>query len=118
MKSKKYTYKLILIFSLLSVISFYSFDQQQNAKPELDVSFPPLVKKELAKKLEKYKKTIIEKCRKKAFEAAESYIDSLVAEELKFQSSDTLKFPAKPIRPNLQKPIILNDSTVITPIIK
>ncbi len=101
------------------MISFYSFDQRDEEEVVFSEDLiPPLVQKELEKKIKKYQQTIIGKCRTKAMVAAESYIDSLVAEELKFQASDTLKFPAKPIRPDLKEPIILNDSTAIAPIIK
>jgi hypothetical protein len=78
----------------------------------------PLVQKYLDEKLERYKQTILAKCKEKAYAAAEIFIDSLVAEEIKLQASDTLKFPAKPIRPVLNAPIILNDSTTISPVIK
>lgn len=120
MKSKKITYLFLLIFSIFGVVSFYAFDQKQKdtSEPPPEDLIPPLVQKELDKKLHNYTKTILDKCRQKAIEDAEYYIDSLVAEELKLLAGDTLKFPAKPVRPNLREPIILNDSTAIAPILK
>jgi len=119
MKHYRYTYFVIFALLILAVGSLLSFDQKQDKEAVVsDFEIPPLVQKELTARLEKYKQTIIDKCMKEAIEDAEFYIDSLVAEELKFQARDTLKFPAKPRRPQLREPIILNDSTEIAPIIK
>ncbi|MEM9545240.1 MAG: hypothetical protein AAGA77_04670 [Bacteroidota bacterium] len=119
MKRFKVTYVVCSVILLLGSVILISFDQKEDEGPEIEeFVIPLLVKKELKIKLEKYKQTIIDKCKTKAIEEAEFYIDSLVAEELKFQASDTLKFPAKPVRPNLSEPIILNDSMEIGPISK
>ncbi len=118
MKQSPYTYYLLLIASVFCIVSFFSFDQKKEEPEELiQDEIPPLVQKELDQKLEVYKQIILDKCRTKAIQDAEFYIDSLVAEELKFQTGDTLKFPAKPKRPDLREPIILNDTTAISPII-
>ena len=119
MKIRVITYIVFFFVAIFSIGSFYAFDQKEDEVSEvLEEPIPPLVQKELALKIKKYQGTILAKCRKKALEAAESYIDSLVSEELKLQANDTIKFPAKPIRPILQEQIILNDSTAIAPIIK
>ena len=122
MKSKWFTYYFCLIIIGVSTLSFYSFDQKSDStevpQKESSMLLPPLVQKALDEKLTRYKNTILKKCKEKAYKAAEAYIDSLVAEELKIQSSDTIKFPAKPIRPTLGGPIKLNDSTAIAPILK
>lgn len=121
MKFNLLTYCILLILALIGVSSFYGFDQKQISDPIEETDeylITPLIQMELDKKLNKYKQTILDRCREKALAAAELYIDSLVSEEIKFQSSDTLKFPSKPIRPILRDPIILNDSTAITPIIQ
>ena len=123
MKSRVKTHIVVLISAIICLCALYSFDQIEDDKveeriEELEEILPPLVQKHLDEKIERYKKTILKKCKEKAYEAAEIYIDSLVAEELKLMASDTLKFPAKPIRPELREPIILNDSTFISPIIK
>ena len=119
MKSKKYTYLLTIIISIVCIVSFFSFDQKQDLEvASIENQIPPLVQKELDIKIKKYQQIILDKCRKKALEEAEFYIDSLVAEVINFQASDTLKFPAQPTRPDLREPIILNDSTSISPIIK
>lgn len=114
-------YKLIirLMIVFIGLATLLAFDQVKNEKiePPQDL-IPPLVQKELDRKLKTYKKNILDKCYKTAMEAAELYIDSLVAEEIKIQASDTLRFPAKPVRPDLRESIILNDSTEIVPIIK
>ena len=123
MKSSVNTYFTVFILTLVCLVSFYAFDQKEEEENSENVELfeeeiSPLVQKNLDEKLERYKNTILDRCRVKAFEAAEIYIDSLVSEELKLQASDTLRFPAKPTRPILKSPIILNDSTFITPIIK
>lgn len=119
MKSRHFTYFIVLTISIFCVANFYAFDQKEDANTEdPDFHIPPLVQKELDLKIQKYQQTILDRCRMKALDAAESYVDSLVAEELKLLAGDTLKFPAKPTRPNLREPIILNDSTAISPIIK
>ena len=119
MKLLRFKYHILSIVSFLIVFSLLAFDQKEEEifEEETD-NIPILVQKELDRRLEKYKQTILDKCRTKAIEDAEFYIDSLVAEELKLQTSDTIKFPAKPIRPELKGPIILNDSTPISPIIE
>jgi len=120
MKRLQNTYVLFLMFLFVGIVSFYSFDQRDDEERTVisDEPIPVLVQKELDKKLQRYQQIILDKCRTKAIEDAELYIDSLVAEELKFQASDTLKFPAKPRRPIMRDPIILNDTTAIAPIIK
>jgi len=82
---------------------------------EVDIS--PLVQEALDAKIEKFQKTILDKCMQKALEDAEIFIDSLVAEELQIQLGDTIAFPTKPVRPKLNSPIVLDDSTAIKPII-
>jgi len=119
MKNKIHTYILYILIAFICIGSFYAFDQKEDeVVVASEVLIPPLVQKHLELKLKKYQKTILDKCRTRALEDAESYIDSLVSEELKLQSGNTLRFPAKPIRPELREPIILNDSTLIAPIIK
>jgi hypothetical protein len=126
MKRKINTYFVILITALVFLVTLFAFDQKEDETfmlkaeevEELEEVISPLVQKFLYEKLERYQKTILNKCKEKAYEAAEVYIDSLVAEELKLLASDTLKFPAKPTRPELREPIILNDSTIVSPIIK
>lgn len=118
MRGKMYAYFLVSMI-IVSLAGIYGFDQKEEAAIEvIEEVIPPLVQKALDEKLQKYQKTILDKCRERAYEAAEIYIDSLVAEELKLLAGDTLKFPSKPTRPELRAPIILNDSTAISPIIK
>lgn len=104
---------------MVCIASLFSFEQKQDEDEEpTSIEIPPLVQKELDRKIKKYKNIILDKCRTKALEAAELYIDSLVAEVVDIQTNDTLRFPAQPVRPDLRDPIILNDSTAISPIIK
>lgn len=119
MKKNRYTYSLVITMALLGLLHIAASNQNdgEEIQQATDLPIPPLVQKELDAKLQKYQKTILDKCRNKAVKAAETYIDSLVAAELKFQTRDTLKFPAQPKRPDLREPIILNDSTAITPIL-
>lgn len=117
MKSKIISYISLVSVGILLVlvVSAFSIDQAID-EPQEDV-ISPLVQKAIDAKLAKYRQTIKKKCRKRAIEAAEIYVDSLVAEELKFQAGDTMFFPSKPMRPGLPEKIILNDSTGIKPII-
>ena len=98
---KKYlTYYIYVFVVIFCIASIYAFDQRDPDKNYItDETFPPLVQQKLNEKLDRYTKTILGKCRERALEAAELYIDSLVAEELKLLASDTLNFPAKPVRP-------------------
>lgn len=115
------TYNLLLAaLCVLSITILYSFSQSAKVKVgnESVISIPPLVQQKLQEKLDKFKRTILEKCKREAIEEAEIFVDSLVSEELMIQARDTIFFPAKPIRPRLPKKIILNDSTTIDPIIK
>ena len=127
-RSRYKTYRSLVQFLivLLGIVSFLAFDQVKNKVQEKDSItqtkpenlIPPLVQKELDRKIKKYKETILDKCYKKAMEAAEVHIDSLVSEMINFQARDTFKFPAKPVRPDLREPIRLNDSTKIEPIVR
>jgi len=123
MESRKSTYRSILIASiLLSVISLcaFSFSQIDDQKEVVEVvkkKTPDLVQKEVERKLEKFKLSIIKRCTENAIKNAEIFIDSLVADELELQRNDTIAFPAKPTRPVQPGKIILNDSTGISPIL-
>lgn len=100
-------------------IGLFAFTQEEkNTVVEDNIAVPRLVQKELDRKISKFKVTILERCTKEAIDAAELFIDSLIAEEFKFQAGDTLSFPSKPVKPTLPNPIILNDTTGIEPIIK
>ena len=115
----KRTYKLICgVLCVLSITILFAFSISDKTTPDFQevIPIPPLVQQKLTEKLDKFKRTILEKCKREAIEEAEIYVDSLVSEELKLQASDTLSFPAKPVRPGLPEKIILNDSTVIDPI--
>lgn len=117
--SIKRTYKIVLgVLCILSILLSFSFAKSDTiAKNIQEVNaIPPLVQQKLKEKLDKFKNTILEKCKLETIEAAEIFVDSLVSEQLKLQVNDPISFPAKPVRPELLKKIILNDSTVIDPI--
>jgi len=121
MTIKDYRYLVFAVLIFAGLFSAFAFDQGEDDEVDVlpeeeEFVIPPLVQKELDRKIQKYMKTILDKCRDEAIEEAEFYIDSLVAEEIKLQAGDTLRFPAKPPRPYLGAPIILNDSTEIAPI--
>lgn len=110
------------IFSICILVLFfiYSFAQADDVKP---VSKPAnktssLVERKIQEKLEKFEKTILDRCRQEAIDDAEIFVDSLVSEEIKLHGGDTLYFPSKPTRPGLPEKITLNDSTAIIPILK
>ncbi|MFT6337058.1 MAG: hypothetical protein ACI86M_001924 [Saprospiraceae bacterium] len=113
------TNKIVLsVFCVVSMTILFSFSQSENTESDSQEvnSIPPLVQQNLKEKLEKFKNTILRKCKREAIEAAEIFVDSLVSVELKLQANDTIFFPAKPVRPMLPEKIILNDSTDIDPI--
>jgi hypothetical protein len=115
----KRTYKIVIgVLCILSMTIMFSFSQSEKTETETPIinSIPPLVQQNLKVKLDKFKKTILDKCKREAIEEAEIFVDSLVSVELKLQSGDTISFPAKPVRPELPEKIILNDSTLIDPI--
>ena len=121
MWSRNRTYKLVIgVFCVLCITVLYSFSQLEKivADDQEINSINPLVQQKLKEKLDKFKNSILDKCKREAIEEAEKFVDSLVSEELKILSGDTMYFPAKPVRPGLPKKIILNDSTAIDPIIK
>jgi len=109
-----YHKRLFLVLSLVVGLSTFSFKTETKE----DREYPILVQKALDKKLAKYKSNILKRCYEKAAKEAEAFVDSIVAEEVKLLSADTLLFPSKPVRPELKEKIILNDSTGITPILK
>ncbi|MFT4533699.1 MAG: hypothetical protein ACI9P5_001050 [Saprospiraceae bacterium] len=115
------TYKLLLAaLGVLCMTFLFSFSQSDEVKVrnDSDSAISPLVQQKLQEKLDKFKKTILEKCKREAIQEAEIFVDSLVSEELMLQENNKTSFPAKPIRPGLPHKIILNDSTKIDPIIK
>ncbi len=119
MFDKKRTYKSVIgVLCIISMIILFSFSQGDKTEPESQKinSIPPLVQQNLTAKLDKFKRTILDKCKREAIEEAEIFVDSLVSVELSLLSSDTISFPAKPVRPVLPEKIILNDSTLIDPI--
>lgn len=115
----KYLYKigvvLIGIFSISILVAFSSTDTT-NIDNQQENTGPSLVQQKLKEKLDKFKNTILEKCRKEAIADAEIFVDSLVSEELNLLAGDTIAFPRKPTRPGLPQKIILNDSIKIDPI--
>ncbi len=101
------------LFFLMSFSEIESTDQDpKNNKKEIS-----LIDKKLEEKIQNFRKIILDKCKKEAIEKAELFVDSIVAEEYRILSNDTISFPSKPIRPSLPKKIILNDSTSIDPIL-
>lgn len=110
-----------VLFAILILVGIFSFTNADSNPPLDEVDSQEssrLVQAELERKLSEFRYKILIKCKAEAIADAEIYIDSLVAQELRIQSSDTLFFPARPDRPILSKPVILNDSTDIAPIIK
>lgn len=105
-----------ILFALALIVSFSSCTKfEDEEKEELSENgLSPRMEAELQRKLSSFKTLIITRCKDEAVQDAIDYVDSLVAEELKILSSDTLKFPNKPIKPQLPEKIILDDSTVIS----
>lgn len=118
MKKHKYTYALIFAVAVV-MLTFMAFsgDSTKTENTKIKESKKSLIDQKLEEKLERFKTTILKKCKKETIEKAELFVDSLVAEEFRMLSNDTISFPSKPLRPSLPKKIILNDTTSIDPIL-
>lgn len=74
-----------------------------------------LIEAEIQRKIERFKHIKREECLKNMLDEAKNHVDSLVL--IEFNDLDTTASPQRPTRPVLDKKIILNDSTDISPII-
>ena len=113
-----YSSVFALSFTIVIVILMaFSKDSLSSKEKKIEEKETSLINQKLAEKLKRFRTTILKKCKREAIEEAELLVDSLVAEEYRMLSNDTIAFPSKPIRPSLPQKIILNDTTTIDPIL-
>lgn len=67
----------------------------------------------LAEKIRRYQLEEVEICKDKASEAAEAHVDSLISDWVAKQLVDTIKIPAKPVRPETPDAILGTIDTFI-----
>lgn len=99
-----------LLIVILSLLALHSCTQEPKFNKKA------LIEAEIQRKIERFKHIKREECRKNMLDEAKNYVDSLVL--IEFNDLDTTASPRRPSRPVLDKKIILNDSTDISPIIK
>lgn len=69
----------------------------------------PRIKKALEDRKKEFATEHLFNCRRDMVERAGLYVDSLIAEEINYQLSDSIVFPLKPDRPAWPGPIVLKD---------
>ncbi|MBK9256115.1 MAG: hypothetical protein IPM42_11560 [Saprospiraceae bacterium] len=67
-------------------------------------------------KNESYVSENLTKCKTDMIRKAESFVDSLITENINLQLSDSIFFPEKPLKPIYQGPIIISDTVIAKPI--
>jgi hypothetical protein len=100
----------IQVFSLLFCFLFFSFQQNDNEN-----SFTPLMQERYDKAVKNYFEDRHKKCLETILNDAESYVDSVIINEINILLLDTIIFPEKPAKPSYPDTIILNDSVLIQP---
>lgn len=89
--------KSIIKYSLatLLLIAMCSYQSAQKTKQQL-------IEEALEAKILKFKFQEDAKCLKKALEAAEINVDSIISIELGAMSTDSVSFPSKPVKPKYE----------------
>ena len=100
-----------LLFTLLSSLLLLSFFQEQSEYE----NFTPLMKERYDSAVNEYLTNRRIKCHENILEDAESFVDSVIINEINILLLDTIIFPQKPQKPNYPDTIILNDSINIKP---
>ena len=100
-----------LVFTILSSVFLLSFFQEQTEYER----FTPLMKERYDSAVNEYLSNRRTKCFESILEDAESYVDSVIINEINILLLDTIIFPQKPQKPNYPDTIILNDSINIKP---
>jgi len=76
----------------------------------------PRIRKSLEDRIKDYETEYLINCRRDMVEKAGVYVDSLIAEEINYQLSDSIVFPPKPDRPAWPGVIVLSDNEKAKPI--
>lgn len=115
---KKLINSIFSIVILIAICILNSFQKSELVYTDYtDEKLPPLVAKELDRKINIFKENILKKCKENALLEAELFVDSIVSEQIKNLTGDRRTFPKIPKKPELNKNIILDDSTAIKPIL-
>ena len=69
-----------------------------------------LIQNQLEQKKQYYLNEVLQTCRKDMILKAETYVDSLISEQISFILSDSIFFPEKPLKPVFTGPIIVSDT--------
>lgn len=96
-----------MLFSILLLSSFQPNDKE--------TSFTPLMQERYDKAVKSYFEERRKKCLESILNDAETYVDSVIINEINILLLDTIIFPEKPVKPTYPDTIILNDSVLIQP---
>ncbi len=78
----------------------------------------PLVRKKLQEDIDRYYAERLRICKLEALLKAEDYVDSIIVNRINLNIMNGKKFPDRPARPPSPGSILLDDTTVIAPILK
>lgn len=104
--------RLIHRLLLITIVSLFSC---LGSDPDLSET-NPRIKKELEYRRHNYRIDKFELCAQQAMDMAIIYIDSIIANQISFQLSDSIVFPPKPEKPPFEGPIVIKDSIDVKPI--
>ena len=86
---------------------------------ELDTTkISPLFKEKLQEDIDRYYAERLRICKLEALLKAEDYVDSIIVNRINLNIMNGKKFPDRPVRPPSPGSILLDDTTVIAPILK
>lgn len=101
------------LFIPLLLISF-GFYQVENIKMDKSkIGFTPLMHQTYERKVNEYINNRRQKCLEKILLDAETYVDSVIINEINIKLLDTIIFPEKPLKPEFPKKIILKDTSIV-----
>lgn len=106
--SLKYLVMLVLIWVLVS----FQLPQTKEA------GVPPLVKEKIEKEIAQYYAERLRVCKLEALLKAEDYVDSIIVNRINLNIMNGKIFPDRPARPPSPGSILLDDTTLIAPIVK
>lgn len=101
----------ILISACITIFILASFASNQYKSQE------ELMEEYIAEKIEEVRRNEWEKCYYEVIKKAESYVDSIIYKKVNFSINDTLKTPAKPLKPLRPFDTLILDTTIVKPIL-
>lgn len=88
-------------------------------EPQLDkTKVPPLVKEKIDREIAQYYAERLRVCKLEALLKAEDYVDSIIVNRINLNIMNGKIFPDRPARPPSPGSILLDDTTMIAPIIR